>query len=113
MNRLVYRIREPRPEDIVVLRDPEDNGFAIKRIIAKPGDSVYVKAGKVFVNGKLLQEPYLKPGTKTFADAKHEAELWVCGTNRYFVLGDNRGNSADSRLYGAVPRQNILGMVSP
>ena len=65
------------------------------------------------MNGKLLQEPYLKRGTKTFAGPKHSAEFWVCGTNRYFVLGDNCDNSADSRLYGAVPRQNILGMVSP
>jgi len=113
LNRLVYSFREPKPEDIVVLRDPQDNGFVIKRIVAKPGDSVYVKGGQIFVNGKLLNEPYLKPDTKTFPGPEYSAEYWICGANRYFVLGDNRNNSADSRIYGAVPRQNILGMVSP
>jgi signal peptidase I len=97
----------------VVLRDPEDKGYAIKRIVAEPGDSVYVKGGKIFVNGSLLREPYLEPGTKTYPSSQYSAEFWICGAHQYFVLGDNRNNSADSRTYGAVPQQNILGMVSP
>ncbi|MBP9902648.1 MAG: signal peptidase I [Verrucomicrobia subdivision 3 bacterium] len=114
LNRWVYHIREPEPQDIVVLRDPEDMGYAVKRIVAKQGDRVYVnKQGQIFVNGKLLNEPYLPPGTMTFASAKVREELWICGANQYFVLGDNRNNSADSRIYGAVPRQNILGLVLP
>lgn len=113
LNHLSYLYREPKPADIVVLRDPQDNGYAIKRIIANPGDSVYVKGGQVFVNGKALDEPYLKPGTKTYAAPRYTSEFWVCGVNQYFVLGDNRNNSADSRLYGTVSRENILGKVSP
>lgn len=113
LNRVVYLIREPKPKDIVVLRDPENNGYAIKRIVAKPGDSVYVKGGQLFVNGQLLTEPYLESGTKTFASAQYRAQMWICGVDQYFVLGDNRNNSADSRVYGAVPRQNIMGMVTP
>jgi signal peptidase I len=113
LNRLVYHLRKPKPSDIVVLRDPEDKGYAIKRIVAKPGDSVYVDGGRIFVNGKLLKEPYLEPGTKTFASPKYSAQFWVCGEHQYFVLGDNRNNSTDSRIYGAVPQQNILGVVSP
>ena len=113
LNRLVYLFREPQPMDIVVLRDPEANCYAIKRIVAKPGDSVYVKDGQVFVNGVLLKEPYLAPGTKTFPSSKYPAQFWICGAHQYFVLGDNRSNSADSRVYGAVPQQYILGMVSP
>ena len=113
LNRLIYLFREPQPMDIVVLRDPEDKSYAIKRIVAKPGDSVYVKDGQVFVNGILLKEPYLAPGTKTFPSSKYSAEFWICGAHQYFVLGDNRNNSADSRIYGAVPQQYILGMVSP
>jgi len=113
LNRIVYLIREPKPKDIVVLRDPEDNGYAVKRIVAKPGDSVYVKGGQIFVNGKALPEPYLENGTKTFASAHYRAQMWICGVDQYFVLGDNRNNSADSRVYGAVPRQNILGTVTP
>ena len=113
LNRLVYHFREPKPKEIVVLRDPEDKSYAVKRIVAKPGDSVYVKGGEIFVNGLLLREPYLEPGTKTFASSHYSAEFWICGAHQYFVLGDNRNNSADSRTYGAVPQQNILGMVSP
>jgi signal peptidase I len=113
LNRLVYLFREPKPEDIVVLQDPEDKGYAIKRIVAKPGDSVYVNAGQIFVNGKLLKEPYLSPDTKTYASPKYSAQFWICGAHQYFVLGDNRNNSTDSRIYGAVPQQNILGMVFP
>ena len=113
LNRLIYHFRAHKPRDIVVLRDPENNGYAIKRIVAKPGDSVYVKGGQVFVNGWLLREPYLEPGTKTFASSEYAAEFWICGEHQYFVLDDNRNNSADSRIYGAVLDQNILGMVSP
>jgi signal peptidase I len=113
LNRIVYLLREPKPQDIVVLRDPETNGCAVKRIVARPGDSVFVKDGRLYVNGKLLDEPYLETGTRTFANEHYRAQLWICGVNQYFVLGDNRDNSADSRVYGAVPRGNILGMVTP
>jgi signal peptidase I len=114
LNRWVYHLRDPQPKDIVVLRDPEDRSYAVKRIVAQQGDRIYVnKAGQIFVNGKLLSEPYLPPGTMTYASAKVREQMWVCGTNRYFVLGDNRNNSADSRIYGAVPRQDILGLVLP
>jgi signal peptidase I len=113
LNRWVYRVRDPKPSEIVVLRDPEDNCFAVKRIVAKQGDTVVVKKGHLFVNGKELKEPYLPQGTPTFPRPQFEEQMWVCGANQYFVLGDNRNNSADSRIYGAVPRQNILGMVTP
>ena len=113
LNRLVYHFRKPKPMDIVVLRDPEDQCYAVKRIVAKPGDSVYVKEGKIFVNGCLLREPYLEPGTKTFPNPGYSAVFLICGENQYFVLGDNRNNSADSRIYGAVSQQSILGKVSP
>jgi signal peptidase I len=111
LNRLVYRFREPRPGDIVVLSDPQVPGFAIKRIVARPGDAVYLKGGQVYVNGELLDEPYLKPDTQTFSGPDYVAQFWVCGAGHYFVLGDNRNNSTDSRIYGTVPQHHILGMV--
>lgn len=111
MAEAAYRFREPRSGDIVVLRDPQDQGHAIKRIVAKPGDAVYIKHGQVYVNGELLNEPYLKPDTETFASPDYRAQYWVCGAGYYFVLGDNRYNSTDSRIYGTVSRQHILGMV--
>ncbi len=113
LNRWVYHMRDPKPSEIVVLRDPADNCYAVKRIVAKAGDTVLVKKGHIFVNGKELQEPYLPEGTPTFPGARYEEQMWICGVNQYFVLGDNRNNSADSRTYGAISRQNILGMVTP
>jgi signal peptidase I len=113
LNRVAYLFHDPQPTDIVVLHDPETNGYAIKRIIAKPGDAVFVQGGKLYVNGRRISEPYLEPGIKTYPDPKYRAQMWICGINQYFVLGDNRYNSADSRGYGTVSRENILGMVTP
>ncbi len=111
LNRWVYLVREPQRADIVVIRDPADNGYAVKRIVAASGDSVCLKAGRVYVNGRLLDEPYLVPGTATYARADVREQALVCGKDQYFVLGDNRNNSADSRVYGPVPRQKILGLI--
>lgn len=113
LNRAALLFREPKPEEIVVLRDPETNGYAVKRVVAKPGDSVLVQDGKVFVNGTLLNEPYLALETRTYPEGRYKAQFWICGVDQYFVLGDNRYNSADSRCYGAVRRQNILGTITP
>ena len=110
LNHLTYWVRPPKPEDIVVLKDPE-GGFAVKRIIAGPGDSVYFKGGWVYVNGRKLVEPYLEPGTPTYADWKRGEELIRCGPNQYFVMGDNRQRSADSRTYGSIPRKSVLGAI--
>ncbi len=111
LNRWVYRLRAPARSDIVVIRDPSDNGFSVKRVIATPGDSVYLKNGSVYLNGCKLIEPYLAPHTPTFTDSKYSDQLILCGKNQYFLLGDNRLNSVDSRTYGPVPRRNILGPV--
>jgi signal peptidase I len=111
LNRWIYYVRAPRQSDIVVLRDPSDNGFSVKRVIAAPGDSIYLKDGNVYVNGSKLTETYLAPGTPTFTDSKYRDQLILCGKGQFFVLGDNRMNSIDSRAYGPVPRTNILGPI--
>ncbi len=111
LNRWIYLVREPQPKDIVVILDPSDKSYAVKRIVAREGDAVHLKDGKIFLNGLALKEPYLPAGTMTFASPKVKEELVICGKNQYFVLGDNRNNSSDSRIYGCIPRQNILGVI--
>jgi signal peptidase I len=111
LNRWVYDFRAPRRGEIVVLRDPTDGAYCVKRVIALPGEAVYLKNGRLFVNGKELPEPYLPYGIKTFTPESVQDVKVNCGKDHYFVLGDNRNNSYDSRFYGPVARQNILGVV--
>jgi signal peptidase I len=111
LNRWVYDLRAPRRGEIVVVKDPTDGSYCVKRIVALPGESVYFNNGHLFVNGEELSEPYLQPGVKTFTPETVQEELVACGKDRYYVLGDNRNNSFDSRFYGPVSRQNILGVV--
>jgi signal peptidase I len=111
LNRWIYELREPRRGEIVVLKDPTDGAYCVKRVIALPGEAVYLKNGRLFVNGKELAEPYLLAGEKTFTPEKIQEEMVAIGKDRYFLLGDNRNNSFDSRFYGPVPRENILGVV--
>ena len=108
LNRLSYFYASPKRGDLVVLHDRDENDLAVKRIVALPGESVHVGNGNLYVNGRRLPEPYLKHGTIT------SAPVWAgqtirLGGNEYVVLGDNRGESEDSRLYGPVARGQIVG----
>ena len=111
LNRWAYYLHPPRHSDIVVVRDPTDGTYVVKRIIATPGEAVCIKNGEVFINGSRLWEPYLAPGTTTMTGTPRNESVILCGRDQYFVLGDNRKNSLDSRSYGPVRRQNILGAI--
>lgn len=113
LNRWIYHVRSPRAGDVVVLRDPTDNSLAVKRIIGAPGDEVELSTGPVRKNHTVLNEPYLSPYTKTYPGPKFRHQVLACAAGKYVVMGDNRMNSADSREYGAVNRENILGVVIP
>jgi signal peptidase I len=110
LNRWVYHVREPHRFEVVVLKDPA-GGYAVKRIIGMGGDSIHIEHGAVFVNGNKLSEPYLPAKTPTFPIGQGNTATFTLEPGRYFVMGDNRLNSADSREYGAIPRSSILGAV--
>lgn len=110
VNRFASLIRTPQRGDIVLLEDPTDRTHAVKRVIGLAGDTVVLRAGAVYVNGARLTEAYLRPGTETFPYSCLE-QIVRCGPNQFFVLGDNRFYSSDSRNYGPVTRQSILGLV--
>lgn len=99
-----YLFHPPNRGDIVVFRFPKDNHRDfIKRIIAVPGDTVEIKQGKVYVNGRALKETYIKE------PPRYDMPLQRIPPDSYFVLGDNRNNSDDSHVWGIVPSQNIVG----
>jgi signal peptidase I len=111
INKLVYRFQSPERGDIIVFNPTENlkkegmNEAFIKRIIGIPGDQVEIKVGQVFVNNKLLTESYIMNNTAGGQDFPTQ----VVPPNSYLVLGDNRSNSYDSRYWGFVPRENIIG----
>jgi signal peptidase I len=111
LNRWAFHNRDPKIGDVVVLRDPQDHGISVKRIVATGGQSVLFKDGKVIVNGKEFNEPYLLPDTRTYTYAQAKEQFITCGKDQFFVLGDNRLKSIDSRAYGPISRENILGLV--
>jgi signal peptidase I len=110
LNRWRYFFVAPRKGDVIVLKDPGHKDFAVKRIVGGPNDWVNMRDGHLYLNGKRLVEPYLPEGTRTTVPDKQEK--WILlGPDQYYVLGDNRSNSEDSRSYGMVRRKNILGVL--
>lgn len=109
IDEITYRFAEPKRGDVIIFRYPRDpKEFFIKRIIALPGETVTIAQGTVKVrevDGKniVLEEPYVKnQGNGTDAS-------YTVGADEYFVLGDNRPESSDSRVWGMLPKQNIIG----
>jgi signal peptidase I len=99
-----FLFRPPRRGDVIVFRFPQDpSRDFIKRVIGVPGDEVEVRSGQVFVNGIALDEPYVT------SRAEYSMPRQVVPEGQYFVLGDNRSNSYDSRAWGTVPEANIIG----
>ncbi|WP_397379503.1 signal peptidase I [Paenibacillus sp. YYML68] len=90
---------------IRLIRDQEDPNMYVKRVIAKSGDAVEIKDGQVFLNGQLLDEPYVKEPMYP-----EPPRTWTVPEGHVFVLGDNRNNSKDSRQIGFVPFNHVLGI---
>jgi signal peptidase I len=111
-NRIVYRLHAPERGDIVVFTAParvepacNASGVFVKRIVGLPGEQVSMRDGRVLINGVQLKEPYLAPGDR----GRASGEWPRAPDGGYFVLGDNRAMSCDSRRWGAVPRERIIG----
>lgn len=106
VNKFIYRFREPQRGDIIVFRsvdNPKED--LIKRVVGLPGDKVAVRNGRLILNGEPQKEPYTN---KKLPDRSFFAQITV-PKGHVFVMGDNRGNSADSRVFGPLPEKNIEG----
>ena len=120
-NRFIYHFRDPNRGEIVVFHAPEAarrecniGGNFVKRIIGLPGDVWAERQGVTYINGKPLAEPYIRTGrrdrdTRTLADIPPRGTLTRIPAGMYLMEGDNRTHSCDSRLWGLVPRKDIIG----
>jgi signal peptidase I len=126
VNRFIYHFRSVHRGDIVVFREPgsglDAGTVLIKRVIGLPGDVISLKSGSVYINGKRLSEPYVRPqrnpdGTFSpepslaFSDGQPYALVrpYPVPAGSYFMMGDNRTDSGDSRQFGPMPRTAIIG----
>ena len=108
INKYAYRISPPRRGDIVVLRIiPFEEEWYVKRVVGLPGESLALRDGQLFINGQRLVEPYAA-GPTTPAQRQ-----WLIPPDHYFVLGDNRRASYDSRHFGPVRRNRLAGKIRP
>ena len=113
-NRLAYRFRDPHRGDIVVFKAPPaaaqrctEGGTFVKRLIGLPGEVVSERQGVVYVDGRKLDEPYVQASRRD-----HLTQTWPrIPQGQYFMMGDNRVDSCDSRQWGTVPRANLIGPV--
>lgn len=110
IDQLSYRLREPQRGEVIVFKYPKQPSQRyIKRIVGLPGETVEIKDGKVTVSGSQLEEStYLSEFV--FTDPR-EFKTITLGQNQYFVLGDNRIASSDSRIWGPLPEEDIIGRV--
>lgn len=122
VNKINYNLSSPKRFDVIVFHASETKDY-VKRIIGLPGDKVEYKNDKLYINGKVYNEPYLDYYKSKLTDGDlltYDFKLEEIPPNysktvpkgHYFVLGDNRRNSLDSRIIGSIPKGKILGKVS-
>ena len=106
VNRLAYLFHEPRRGDVVAVRlHAGEHRMYMKRIVGLPGETVAFHGGHLFINGKLLDEPYVK------LPCNWDHEPVQVGPDQYYVVGDNRDNPWEGHEHGRAPRQFIVGKV--
>jgi signal peptidase I len=108
VDKLTYHFHSPKRGDVIVFHNPgEPSELYIKRIIGEPGDTVEIRDNKVYIktaDGELLIDPLDTPWNQN-------PDSWEVPPDHYFVLGDNRNHSSDSRSFGPIPEENIVGKV--
>lgn len=112
-DKISYRFSEPERGDVIVFKAPRNPDFDyIKRIIAVPGDTISIVKGKVYINGEMLVEDYISSDTLILpGQYLREGQQVTINEEEYFVLGDNRSHSSDSRQWGPVPENDVIGKV--
>ena len=99
--------KEPERGDIIVASSPKlEVEYIIKRIVGLPGETVEMRNNEIYINGQKLNEPYIKEPM-----INNEDNSWTLGENEYFICGDNRNNSLDSRVIGPIQKKQIFGKV--
>jgi signal peptidase I len=111
VNRWIMCFRPPERGDVVAFQSPDFDDMSVKRVIAMPGETVCIRDDRVFINGRQLLEPYLPRQIQT-SPGLLSTHSYVVDKDCYFVLGDNRDASADSRYFGAVRREWIVGRIA-
>ncbi len=107
VEKVSYRFMEPQRGDIVVVKSPDISVNLIKRVIGVPGDKIQVVRGLVYLNEQPLQEPYVQ-NERPQAHKDNEPFL-ILNDSQYYIMGDNRDNSRDSRSFGPIQAQEIVG----
>ncbi|HKC04730.1 MAG TPA: signal peptidase I [Patescibacteria group bacterium] len=109
--KVTYYLRNPERGDIVVFTPPvSDTDEFIKRVVGLPGEKVMVKNGRVYINDKLLEEPYIASTMRTQEGTfLSEGQAFTVPAGLYFVMGDNRPNSSDSRYWGPITKSKMSG----
>lgn len=111
VEKISYRLGDPARGHVVVFRYPENEDIIlIKRIIGLPGETITIREGAVYINETRIEEAYTKEQNATNAGSTIEEDKpFVIPANEYVVMGDNRTQSGDSRIWGTVSIQNIIG----
>lgn len=110
-NKLAGNVFGLQRGEVIILQNPRDPSVVfIKRIIGLPSEKIRISDGQVFINGQVLPEPYLPNDTRTTGETfLIDGEERVIPENQYFAMGDNRGNSSDSREFGPIKKSGIIG----
>lgn len=98
--------RKYKVGDVIIFHSPIEEKLYVKRIIGMPGDEVELRNGKFYVNGNQLDEPYYTTGNFTQSEGENH---WILGADEFFMVGDNRPKSNDSRKFGPVYEDNFVG----